>query len=49
MTDWTLVLGWGTPIGIGLFFVLMALAFFLLSKGISVNTKKKVKYPGREL
>ena len=32
MSDWMLVLGWGSPIGIGIFLVCLAAMIFLLSK-----------------
>ena len=32
MTDWALVLGWGTPIGIGIFLVCIAATIYLLSR-----------------
>jgi hypothetical protein len=32
MRDWTLVLGWGTPIGIGIFMVCIAVMVYLLSR-----------------
>ena len=32
MTDWALVLGWGTPIGIGVFLVCIAATVFLFSR-----------------
>jgi len=38
MSDWMLVLGWGSPIGIGIFLVCLATMIFLLYKA---NTKRK--------
>ena len=32
MTDWALVFGWGTPIGIGIFLVCVAATIYLLSR-----------------
>ena len=39
--DWILVLGWGSPIGIGIFLALLGTMIFLLSKAdkISKHTK----------
>ena len=38
MSDWMLVLGWGSPIGTGIFLVCLAGMIYLLSK---VTEKKK--------
>jgi hypothetical protein len=32
MTDWALVFGWGTPIGIGVFLVCIAATIYLISR-----------------
>lgn len=37
------VLGWGSPIGIGLFLVLVALMIFLLTKADEVSKRSKEK------
>ena len=39
--DWMLILGWGSPIGIGIFLVLLGLMIFLLSKADEINRRKK--------
>jgi hypothetical protein len=39
MTDWTLVLGWGTPIGIGIFLVCVGTMIFLLSRASAPRRK----------
>ena len=48
--DWILVLGWGSPIGIGIFLVLLASMIFLLAKAdeISKRTKAFTKEKGIE-
>ena len=40
MDNWMLVLGWGSPIGTGIFLLCLAGMIFLLSKA-DRNTKKK--------
>ena len=46
--DWVLMLGWGSPIGIGIFLVLLGLMIFLLAKAdeISKRTKAFTKEKG---
>jgi hypothetical protein len=46
--DWILVLGWGSPIGIGIFLVLLGLMIFLIAKAdeISKRTKAFAKEKG---
>jgi hypothetical protein len=46
--DWILILGWGSPIGIGIFLVFLALMIFLLAKAdeISKRTKAFTKEKG---
>ena len=46
--DWILVLGWGSPIGIGIFLVLLGSMIFLLAKAdeISKRTKAFTKEKG---
>ena len=46
--DWVLLLGWGSPIGIGIFLVLLGLMIFLLAKAdeISKRTKAFAKEKG---
>ena len=46
--DWILILGWGSPIGIGVFLVFLALMIFLLAKAdeISKRTKAFTKEKG---
>lgn len=39
--DWMLVLGWGSPIGIGIFLVLLALMIFLLAKADEISKRAK--------
>jgi hypothetical protein len=35
--DWMLILGWGSPIGTGIFLVLLATMIYLLTKANAVN------------
>jgi hypothetical protein len=46
--DWVLLLGWGSPIGIGIFLVLLGLMIFLIAKAdeISKHTKAFSKEKG---
>jgi hypothetical protein len=46
--DWVLLLGWGSPIGIGIFLVLLGLMIFLIAKAdeISKRTKAFAKEKG---
>ena len=46
--DWILVLGWGSPIGIGIFLALLGSMIFLLAKAdeISKRTKAFAKEKG---
>ena len=46
--DWILVLGWGSPIGIGIFLVLLGSMIFLIAKAdeISKHTKAFSKEKG---
>ena len=48
--DWILVLGWGSPIGIGIFLVLLGSMIFLLAKAdeTSKRTKAFTKEKGIE-
>jgi len=48
--DWILVLGWGSPVGIGIFLVLLGLMIFLLTKAdeVSKRTKAFTKEKGLE-
>ena len=39
--DWILLLGWGSPIGIGIFLVLLGLMIFLLAKADQVSKRTK--------
>ena len=39
--DWMLMLGWGSPIGIGIFLVLLGLMIFLLAKADEVSKRTK--------
>lgn len=43
MTDWNLILGWGSPIGIGILLICIATMIFILTKAAAVNknTDKK--------
>ncbi len=47
--DWILVLGWGSPIGIGLFLVLLALMIFLLAKADAISKRTKAFKKEKEL
>ena len=48
--DWILVLGWGSPIGIGIFLLLLGTMIFLIAKAdkISKHTKVFMKEKGLE-
>ena len=48
--DWILVLGWGSPIGIGIFLILLASMIFVLAKAdeTSKHTKAFAKEKGIE-
>ncbi|MBN1191492.1 MAG: hypothetical protein JXA46_17180 [Dehalococcoidales bacterium] len=39
--DWFLVFGWGSPIGIGIFLVLLGSMIFLLSKADEISKRTK--------
>lgn len=39
--DWILILGWGSPIGIGIFLVLLGLMIFLIAKADEVSKRTK--------
>lgn len=39
--DWMMILGWGSPIGTGLFLVLLATMIFLLTKANAANKDAK--------
>ena len=39
--DWILILGWGSPIGIGIFLVLLGLMIFLISKADEISKRTK--------
>ena len=39
--DWILVLGWGSPIGIGIFLALLGAMIFLLSKADETSKRTK--------
>ena len=41
MSDWILILGWGSPIGIGIFLVLLGTMIFMLAKADSVSKRTK--------
>lgn len=41
MTDWILILGWGSPIGIGAFLVLLATMIFILTKADETSKRAK--------
>ncbi len=45
MVDWMMILGWGSPIGIGLFLVLLGTMIFIIAKAdaISKRTKRENK------
>jgi len=45
MVDWILILGWGSPIGIGIFLVLLATMVFIFTKAdaTSKHTKRENK------
>ena len=46
MEDWILVLGWGSPIGIGIFLVLLATMIFIIAK--ADQTSKRTKRENKE-
>jgi hypothetical protein len=37
MSDLVLILGWGSPIGVGLFLVLLAAMIYLLTRANAIN------------
>ena len=39
--DWILVLGWGSPIGIGIFLVLLGFMIFLIAKADEISKRTK--------
>jgi len=39
--DWILILGWGSPIGIGIFLVLLGLMIFLIAKADEISKRTK--------
>jgi hypothetical protein len=39
--DWILVLGWGSPIGIGIFLVLLGSMIFLIAKADEISKRTK--------
>lgn len=39
--DWILILGWGSPIGIGIFLVLLGFMIFLIAKADEVSKRTK--------
>ena len=39
--DWMLILGWGSPIGIGIFLVLLASMILILTKADETNKRTK--------
>ena len=41
MTDWTMILGWGSPIGTGVFLVLLATMIYTLSKANAIKKRDK--------
>jgi hypothetical protein len=41
MGDWILILGWGSPIGIGIFLVLLGTMIFMLAKADQVSKRTK--------
>lgn len=40
--DWMIILGWGSPIGIGIFLVLLGCMIFLISKADEVSKRTKI-------
>lgn len=41
MGDWILIIGWGSPIGIGIFLICIATMVFILAKAGAVKNKEK--------
>jgi large-conductance mechanosensitive channel len=41
MIDWMMILGWGSPIGTGLFLVLLATMIFVLTKADETSKRSK--------
>jgi uncharacterized membrane protein YbaN (DUF454 family) len=41
VTDWTSILGWGSPIGIGVFLALLATMIFIIAKADEVSKRAK--------
>jgi hypothetical protein len=46
MVDWMMILGWGSPIGIGIFLVLLATMIFVIAKADEIS--KRTKRENRE-
>jgi len=44
MDDWIMILGWGSPIGIGIFLVLLGTMIFMLAKADAVSKRTKREY-----
>ena len=47
--DWILVLGWGSPIGIGIFLVLLGSMIFLIAKADEVSKRTKAFKKEKEI
>jgi len=45
MTDWILILGWGSPIGIGIFLALLGTMIYMLAKADAVKKRSKRDEP----
>jgi hypothetical protein len=41
MGDWILILGWGSPIGIGIFLVLLGIMIYMIAKADALKKRTK--------
>ncbi len=48
MGDWILILGWGSPIGVGIFLVLLGTMIFMLAKADQVSKRTKRENPDKK-
>jgi len=44
MTDWMMIPGWGSPIGIGIFLVLLGTMIFVIAKADEISKRTKREY-----
>ena len=48
MDDLFMILGWGSPVGIGIFLVLLGLMIFLIAKADEVSKRVKHEYKNKK-